>query len=299
MTKQTPIRQDKNALQDIIDYYDQTRFDYNIAWLNAENLAVHFGFYDREHQRHEEALVNTNKVMAREGEIKAGELVLDAGCGKGGSAIWLAKQIGAKVKGVSPVATQIAEARKNAVRLGVGEKVAFEIADYCNTPFADASFDVVWACESLCHAREKKAFYEEAYRVLKPGGRLIIAEYVRRQRPLSKAGERLLLGWLNRWAIPDIDTAAEHQEHAVAAGFKEFELQDYTPYTWISLKNLHKIARRWLWANYVLYFLRIRRRHQHNNIVGSILQYRALKQDCWFYALIKAQKDKPTPYEDA
>jgi len=36
----------KKHLQAVIDYYDQTRFDYNIAWLNKENLAVHFGFYD-------------------------------------------------------------------------------------------------------------------------------------------------------------------------------------------------------------------------------------------------------------
>jgi tocopherol O-methyltransferase len=298
MTKQTAFRQEVNAFQDIIDYYDQTRFDYQVAWLNAENLAVHFGFYDRQHQRHEQALVNTNKVMARESQIQAGEAVLDAGCGKGGSAIWLAKNAGAEVIGISPVATQIEEAREHANRVGVHGQVMFELADFCNTPFEDACFDVVWACESLCHASDKQAFYEEAYRILKPGGRLIIAEYVRRQRPLTKAGERLLLGWLNRWAIPDIDTAEEHRQHAQSAGFTCFDVQDYTPYTWISLKNLHKIARRWLWANYVLYFLRIRRRHQHNNIVGSILQYSALKQDFWFYALIKAQKDKSTPYED-
>lgn len=281
---------DATAFRDIIRYYDQTRFDYNVAWANPDNLAVHFGFYDRQHTRHETALANTNRVLANIAGIKEGEQVLDAGCGRGGSALWLATHRQASVMGISPVESQVAEARQHAEARKMEARTQFVVADYCQTPFPENSFDVVWACESVCHARDKARFYREAHRVLKPGGRLILAEYVRERRPAYRQGEQQLMRWLSRWAIPDIDTAAEHERHALRAGFTSFDLSDYTRYTWISLKNLYKIARRWLWADYILYGLGIRHRSQHHNILGSIAQYRALKEGHWYYAVIIASK---------
>src|SRR5919112_1843604 len=46
-------------------------------------------------------------------------------------------------------------------------------ASYFDMPFEDNSADVVWAIESVCHAKDKFQFYKEAFRVLKPGGKLI------------------------------------------------------------------------------------------------------------------------------
>ncbi len=107
---------------------------------------------------------------------------------------------------------------------------------------------------------------------------------------MKKEQESLLLGWLNRWAIPDIDTAEEHRQNAQAAGFQDFLAEDATRYTWVSLKNLHKIARRWLWADYLLYWTGIRSRAQHDNILGGLYQFRALQQQLWFYAIFTAEK---------
>jgi len=286
---------DAAAFKDIIRYYDQTRFDYNVAWLNRDNLAVHFGFYDRQHTRHDTALANTNRVLANIAGIKEGEQVLDAGCGRGGSALWLASHRKANTTGISPVESQIVEARQHAKEWKMEQRAQFVVGDYCQTPFPNQSFDVVWGCESVCHANDKSCFYQEAHRLLKPGGRLILAEYVREKRPFSKKGEQQLMRWLNRWAIPDIDTTAEHEQHALQAGFESFRAEDYTRYTWISLKNLYKIAKRWLWADYILYGLGIRRRSQHHNILGSIAQYRALRNGLWYYAVIVATK----PEDDA
>ena len=281
---------DESRFREIIEYYDATRFDYQVAWLSRENPAIHFGFYDHRADRHAAALENTNLVLAELAGLQPGWRILDAGCGKGGSCLWLARHLEARAVGITPVRHQVEEARRLAAGAGLSEQVSFRQADYCNTPFEEGSFDCVWACESLCHAPEKAAFYREAYRLLRPGGRLVIAEYVRSGRPLSPAGETLLLGWLNRWAIPDIDTCNEHFEHAQKAGFGQFQIRDCTSYTWVSLKNLHKIARRWLWADYLLYGLGLRSKAQHNNIIGSIRQFRALHQNLWFYAVITAQK---------
>ncbi|MCB0554849.1 MAG: methyltransferase domain-containing protein, partial [Phaeodactylibacter sp.] len=105
---------DESKFRELIDYYDQTRFDYHIAWVGRENQAVHFGFYDHQAGQHAEALSNTNRVLADLAGIQPGQRVLDAGCGKGGSCLWLARHRQASVVGISPVASQVAEARQNA-----------------------------------------------------------------------------------------------------------------------------------------------------------------------------------------
>lgn len=281
--------------RNIIRYYDETRFDYKVAWLNAENQAVHFGFYDRAHQTHEKALLNTNQIMATIGKVAAGQHVLDAGCGNGGSSLWLAAHKSVQVTGITPVATQVSAANEQASQRKLTHLCQFIEGDYCQVPLEDRSVDVIWACESLCHAQSKADFYQESNRLLKPGGRLVIAEYLRYERQLPPADEHLLLDWVNRWAIPDLDTTDEHRAHMEKAGFEDIQIQDYTRYAFISLKNLFQLSRRWLWADYLLYPMGIRTRAQHNNILGSIRQFQALKQGLWYYGLITAQKGFGSP----
>lgn len=280
----------KSNLQSVIEYYDKTRFDYRVSWDNSENPAVHFGFYEEGAEKHADALQNTNRHLAKVAGINSDDHVLDAGCGKGGSCFWLARNIGARATGITPVQSQISDCWTGVEKLNLQEQVDFVKADYCDMPFEDESFDVVWACESLCHAPDKLLFYKEAYRVLKPGGRLVIAEYLRSDRPLSTKGEKLLHSWLDTWAIPDIDTQAEHYNNAQAAGFSTFEIRDVTDKTRISLRNLHRNATNWIWFSKLLQLLFIRTKVQHRNMVGSIHQYEALEQAFWFYSVMLGQK---------
>lgn len=281
---------DKSNFKDVIDYYDETRYDYRVAWDNSPTPAVHFGFYEGKGEKHADALMNTNRVLADWVDIKAGEKVLDAGCGKGGSSFWLAINKQVKAVGITPVQTQIDDCNAQAEKLKLTEQTSFVLADYCATPFADASFDVVWACESLCHAKDKGAFYKEAYRVLKPGGRVVIAEYLRSNRSLKAKEEQVLKAWLNGWAIEDIDTQQEHQGHAKQAGFSEVKITDVTKNMKTSLRNLHRNSTNWLWFSKLLRFLSIRSKIQHGNMVASIKQYEALEKESWLYSIISAEK---------
>ena len=131
--------------REIIAYYDQTWLDYRLLWLNRNNLSVHFGYVDATTRGHADALPNMNRVLAERAVIRPGQRVLDAGCGVGGSSLWLAEQRGAEVIGITPVADQVARARRFAATRMLADRVAFEQADYTNTPFPDGSFDVVWA----------------------------------------------------------------------------------------------------------------------------------------------------------
>ncbi|MGH3857468.1 MAG: SAM-dependent methyltransferase, partial [Pseudonocardiaceae bacterium] len=220
--------------------------------------------------------------------IQAGERVLDAGCGVGGSSLWLATERGARVVGITPVASQVALARGYAADRGLSDRVHFEQADYVATPFLAASFDIVWACESLCHALSKAAFYREAARVLRPGGRMIVAEYVRAARPVDPTGERLLHEWLDGWAIPDIDTPGEHLGHLAAAGFTDARLDDVTAHTRPSLRRLYRMAY-WTYPLAVLgRGTGVRSSVQHANVIASIRQYQALRHNAWFYSILSA-----------
>jgi SAM-dependent methyltransferase len=274
---------------DVHAYYRHTRFDYRVIWNNRRNLAVHFGYYDDHAHKHHDALSNMNRAMADLAGIQPGETVLDAGCGMGGTCFWLAQNRQAKVTGISIVEDQIRDCRTAAQKRGQSG-VAFEVADYCAMPFPDETFDVVWACESVCHAHSKAAFYREAYRILKPGGRLVLAEYIRSARPVSPRGEALLEAWLRPWAIPDLDTEAEHLGHARLAGFRSAECLDVTPNVRVSLRNLHELCSRWLPYGKILRFLRIVNDLRLGNVRASIRLYEALEEGAWFYAHLKCEK---------
>jgi len=274
----------------IVGYYDETWIDYRLLWLNRDNLAVHFGYTDDGTRGHTDALKNLNRVLADRIAIQPGERVLDAGCGVGGSGLWLAQERTVEVVGITPVASQVALARGYAAQRGLSDRVRFEQADYAATPFPDASFDVVWAVESLCHAPSKAAFYQEATRLLRPAGRVILAEYVRADRPVDPTGEKLLHEWLNGWAIPDIDTPDEHLAHLAEAGFTDARLDDVTVHTRPSLRRLYRMAY-WTYPLAVLGRVTgIRSAVQHANVIASIRQYQALQRGAWFYSILSATK---------
>ena len=269
---------------DIRTYYRHTRFDYRTIWNNRHNLAVHFGYYDAQADKHHAALNNMNRVMADKAAVKAGERVLDAGCGMGSACFWLAEHRQAKATGISIVPEQIADCQRvQAQRAMPG--LDFVLADYCHTPFPDASFEVVWACESVCHAEHKVDFYREAFRLLKPGGRLVMAEYMRTSRTLSEHHESLLQQWLHPWAIRDIDTRDEHLVHARNVGFQSAEIQDVTPQVRVSLRNLHELCTKWLPIGKVFKVFRIVNDIRLNNVRASIRQYEALGEGAWFYGM--------------
>ena len=274
----------------IVGYYDQTWLDYRLLWLNPDNLAVHFGYTDETTRSHTDALKNMNRVLADRVQVKPGERVLDAGCGVGGSSLWLAKERRADVVGITLAARQVDKARSYAARRGLANRVRFEVSDFTATPFPDASFDVVWAVESLCHAPQKAAFYQEAARVLRPGGRVVVADFVRAGRPLDATGERLLHEWLSGWAVPDIDTPGEHTEHLAAAGFVDTRLDDVTAHTRPSLRRLYRMAC-WTYPLAVYGHVKgVRSAVQHGNVIASIRQYQALRHGAWFYSILSATK---------
>jgi len=124
-------------------YYNNTQREYTYLWGSRLNLAMHFGYYDDNATSHRHALANLNAKIAALGALDSHDTVLDAGCGLGGTSLWLASHLGCRVVGINIVPWQVAYARSRAQRAHLEKLVTFETADYARTGHADASFSTI------------------------------------------------------------------------------------------------------------------------------------------------------------
>jgi MPBQ/MSBQ methyltransferase len=107
--------------------------------------------------------------------------VLDVGCGVGGTSRYLAKNLGsqASVTGITLSPNQVKRATELAVEQNV-DNAQFTVMNALEMEFEDNSFDIVWACESGEHMPDKDAYINEMMRVLKPGGKFVMATWCQR-----------------------------------------------------------------------------------------------------------------------
>jgi SAM-dependent methyltransferase len=133
--------------------------------LTADDLAP----VDELHIRGREATVE----LARLAGAKPGLRVLDVGSGLGGSSRYLASNHGCRVTGVDLTPEYCEIATELSRRVGLDGLTDFRCASALETPFEDGAFDVAWTQHAQMNIEDKAGLYEEIFRVLRPGGRLV------------------------------------------------------------------------------------------------------------------------------
>ena len=213
---------------EIANYYNQTNVHYQVMWQLDKSLGLHYGIWYKDTENLHAAIQNSNKVIGSfiDKGVKAN--VLDAGCGVGGTSLFLAQNYGCKVTGITLSPVQYRKACEHVKTAKLEDQVSFAVADYTKTSFEDNTFDLVFGIESICHAPEKSEVYKEAFRILKPGGKLVITDSYKTEIGYLPKNQKTLEWGLNRWAIDDIDGVDETKTKLEAEGFSNVGMIDHT-----------------------------------------------------------------------
>jgi len=271
-------------------HYDDCYNDYLFAWCNKENLALHYGYWNQHTTSHHQALINKNQILYDTAGISAKDHVLDAGCGIGGSSIWMAKQHGNQMTAITISKQQTLHAAQHAKRQGVSDKTDFQVSDFCNTPFKDESFDVIWGLESICHALNKGDFLKEAFRLLKPGGRIVVCDGFITRREFNDSEWEDIVTCLNGWAVPNLCSRDEFTQLLEQNHFSNIIYKDITAETLPSADYMFKVAKRLKPVQLLTQWLGLRSKAQTANFKVGIAQHRLFSDQLVEYGIFTAKK---------
>lgn len=226
--------------QQIANFWDKLSEGWRIVW--GEH--IHHGYYDEtQHLTPNQAQEKLIEKLANLLPISPGDIILDAGCGMGGSSLYLGKHYHAQVTGITLSPNQAAIALNEARQRNI-VNVNFKVEDaLILSSMKEHAFDIVWSLESCEQMFDKALFIKQAFRVLKPGGKFMLATWCSDQDEyedrLAKQYKKLCLAF----DLPYMPTIAWYRKLLTQQGFIVSTVCDWSPFvkkSWevgISLAN--------------------------------------------------------------
>src|ERR1700676_534240 len=200
-----------NDKQTIRKHYDVVSPYYQSLW--GEH--IHHGYWVRGDETKEQAQIQLGEPLAQSRRPLQGCSILDVGCGFGGTAIYLAKKIGAKVTGITISPVQVEMANSAAEREGADAEFFLMDAEEMNF---DQKFDVVWSTESVSHYQDVPKFFASAARVLKPAGILALTDWFKKEK-LTAVENKKFIAPIERSMMVELHTMEEYEDWMRSNGF--------------------------------------------------------------------------------
>lgn len=207
-TDESIYNHDDKVLRRIASFWDQI----SEGWLQVWGPHIHHGYYEGSQgngslEAQEKLLEKLTALI----EIPDHAKILDVGCGMGGSSIYLAEKYQASVTGITLSKKQVAIARTQAKEKKI-EQVNFTIEDALSLQsFQDNSFDILWSLESCEQFCDKNLFFKQAFRVLKPGGFLVLATWCSSEEEYEGKSARQYKKLCYSFDLPYMPTIKKYQ----------------------------------------------------------------------------------------
>lgn len=277
--------QQTQHIERIRNYYLNSRFGYRYLLWGSQ----HFGFYPKNKNISEkEAQVLMQDLVGEKLDLSNSMKVLDAGCGRGIVATYLANKFDCSIEAIDITPMLVEEARAKTRNLNI-QNVNFFIMDYSNMNFSDDYFDAIYTIETLCHSADVSKTLKEFYRVLKKSGKVALFEYtIANDDKFSGYEMDILKKVLNATATEDGLSHFRHDEFQNLirkAGFKKVEVENITENVLPSLNRLRKFL--------LLPYLFVKLSHSQlkcPNPTIAVEWYKFMKKGLWRYNIFTACK---------
>ncbi len=281
------------TIQKVKEYYDTSTRWYRWFYYDKDNLALHYGFWEHPKESRSDALKNQYREMANLLNPQPGEVILDAGCGVGGASLWLAQHTQANYLGITISPKQVKMAKANAQRKKLEDRVKFLERNYFNTKFIRGEFDKIFAIESFCYSYPHPTkLYYEMYRILKPGGRLVISDGVLLRQPQNGYEEKITRKFCEGFKMTGWNTPAEIKNALKKAGFKNVRHIDKTKEiekSVIDIWKRSKMASPLLW---VLRYMGVATKTESENLLATYSQKEMYKLGLFGYGIFVGDKSR-------
>lgn len=267
-------------------YFARSERNYDLMLGGAK----HFGYHPTGRKVTErEAQDLLHDLVAERLALTAADRVLDAGCGQGVVASYLARKIGCQIDGITVLDFEVPKAQARAKAAGVAERTRFHLMDYSATSFDNATFDASYTTETLSHSPDIRQTLGEIHRVLKPGGRVAFFEYSIAETEAFTPREWTLFERIARGsAMVGLHEFRNDRFHLIMeeAGFRDVRTENITANMLPSLARLQRFAL----LPYYLATWPFGRQEQNPNRSAAVVYHAMVRKGLVRYNIFSARK---------